>query len=148
MPDDRVGRCSRSPTGAASRPITGDNVVGIKNYETLFTTYPFFWPAVAHNVLWLVFLTFIATPIGIFIAVLLDREMRGTRIYQSVFFIPVVLSLAVVGFIWQLMYTSQGFINSVLGTNGRDNTIDWLGQPERSTSGPCSWPPAGATSAT
>ena len=55
--------------------------------------------------------------------------MRGTRIYQSAFFIPVVLSLAVVGFIWQLMYTSQGFINSVLGTNGRDNTIDWLGNP-------------------
>ena len=110
-------------------PITSDNVVGIKNYVTLFTTYPFFWPAVAHNVLWLLFLSFIATPIGIFIAVLLDREMRGTRIYQSAFFIPVVLSLAVVGFIWQLMYTSQGFINSVLGTNGRDNTIDWLGNP-------------------
>ena len=58
---------------------------------------------------------FIATPIGIFLAVLLDREMRGTRIYQSAFFIPVVLSLAIVGFIWEQMYTSQGFINSVLG---------------------------------
>ena len=110
-------------------PITGDNVVGIKNYVTLFTTYPFFWPAVAHNVIWLLFLSFIATPIGILLAVLLDREMRGTRVYQSAFFIPVVLSLAVVGFIWQLMYTSQGFINSVLGTTGRDNTIDWLGNP-------------------
>ena len=53
----------------------------------------------------------------------------GTRIYQSVFFIPVVLSLAVVGFIWQLQYTSQGFINSVLGTTRQDNAIDWLGNP-------------------
>jgi multiple sugar transport system permease protein len=110
-------------------PITSENVVGLKNYVTLFTTYPFFWPAVAHNIIWLLFLSLIATPIGIFLAVLLDREMRGTRIYQSAFFIPVVLSLAVVGFIWQLMYTSQGFINSVLGTTGRDNTIDWLGNP-------------------
>ena len=72
---------------------------------------------------------FIATPIGIFIAVLLDREMRGTRIYQSAFFIPVVLSLAVVGFIWQLQYTSQGFINSALGRTSQDNIIDWLGNP-------------------
>ena len=126
--DDRVGLLSFTNWRGIT-PITSDNIVGIKNYVTLFTTYPFFWPAVAHNVLWLLFLSFIATPIGIFIAVLLDREMRGTRIYQSAFFIPVVLSLAVVGFIWQLMYTSQGFINSVLGTNGRDNTIDWLGNP-------------------
>ena len=64
---------------------------------TLFTAYPLFWPAVWHNILWLLVFVFIATPIGIFLAVLLDREMRGTRIYQSAFFIPVVLSLAVVG---------------------------------------------------
>ena len=109
--------------------LTANNIVGLKNYQTLFTSYPFFWPAVAHNILWLLVFVFIATPLGIFLAVLLDREMRGTRIYQSVFFIPVVLSLAVVGFIWELQYTSQGFINSVLGTTRQDNVIDWLGNP-------------------
>jgi multiple sugar transport system permease protein len=110
-------------------PITGQNFVGLKNYEVLFTSYPFFWRAVVHNILWLGFFVFLATPLGIFLAVLLDREMRGTRIYQSAFYIPVVLSLAVVGFIWQLQYTSQGFINSVLGTTRQDNVIDWLGNP-------------------
>ena len=79
--------------------------------------------------MWLVVLVFIATPIGIFLAVLLDREMRGTRIYQSAFFIPVVLSLAIVGFIWEQMYTSQGFINSVLGHTSSDTAIDFLGNP-------------------
>ncbi len=110
-------------------PITANNFVGLKNYEQLFTTYPFFWPAVWHNILWLVTFVFIATPIGIFIAVLLDREMRGTRIYQSAFFIPVVLSLAIVGFIWEQMYTSQGFINSALGHTGSNTAIDFLGNP-------------------
>jgi multiple sugar transport system permease protein len=110
-------------------PLTANNFVGIKNYQQLFTTYPFFWPAVWHNVLWLLTFVFIATPIGIFIAVLLDREMRGTRIYQSAFFIPVVLSLAIVGFIWEQMYTSQGFINSVLGHTGSNTAIDFLGNP-------------------
>src|SRR5439155_8149784 len=110
-------------------PLTDQNLVGLKNYVTLFTTYPFFWPAVIHNVLWLVVFVFIATPIGIFLAVLLDREMRGTRIYQSAFFIPVVLSLAVVGFIWTQIYTSQGFINSVLGHTGSSTAIDFLGNP-------------------
>jgi ABC-type sugar transport system permease subunit len=114
------------------RGITGapwDFYVGIQNYVTLFTKYPAFWPAITHNVLWLLTLTFIATPIGIFLAVLLDREMRGSRIYQSAFFIPVVLSLAVVGFIWEQIYTSQGLLNSLLGRTSQSNVIDWLGNP-------------------
>ena len=110
--------------------LEAKNFIGLKNYETLFTAYQPFWPAVWHNILWLLVFVFIATPIGIFLAVLLDREMRGTRLYQSAFFIPVVLSLAVVGIIWQLQYTSQGFINSVLGRTGQDNVIDWLGNPD------------------
>lgn len=109
--------------------LTTNNFVGFKNYQTLFTSYPFFWPAVAHNFLWLLTFVFIATPIGMFLAVLLDREMRGSRLYQSAFFIPVVLSLAVVGFIWEQMYAPQGFINSVLGTTRQDNVIVWLGDP-------------------
>ena len=105
-------------------------VIGLKNYENLIGSYPFFWPAVQHNFLWLAWLMFIATPIGMFLAVLLDREIRGTRIYQTIFYIPVVLSLAVIGIIWQLQYApEQGFINNVLGRTGNDNLIDWLGDP-------------------
>ena len=111
------------------QPITANNIVGFKNYEVLFTQYTLFWPAVFHNVIWLLFLVFIATPIGIFLAVLLDREMKGTRVYQSAFYIPVVLSLAIVGFIWQQMYTSQGFINSILGHTDSNTAIDFLGNP-------------------
>ena len=47
---------------------------------------------------------FVATPLGIFFAVLLDKKIRGTRFYQSALYLPVVLSLAIVGFIWQLQY--------------------------------------------
>jgi multiple sugar transport system permease protein len=111
-------------------PITGKNFVGLKNYQFLFTGYTQFWPAVQHNLIWLAWLTFIATPLGMFLAVLLDREMRGTRIYQSVFFLPVVLSLVVVGFIWELQYAANdGFINNALGLKG-SRLIDWLGDPK------------------
>jgi multiple sugar transport system permease protein len=113
--------------------ISTDNFVGIRNYENLFQDYPFFWPALSHNILWLAVLMFIATPIGIFIAVLLDREMKGTRVYQSIFYLPVVLSLAIIGFIWQLQYApEQGFLNNVLGRAGgpgQGPLIDWLGDP-------------------
>lgn len=110
--------------------ISASNIVGLKNYENLFTVYPFFWPALTHNLIWLGFLMLIATPFGMLLAVLLDREIRGTRFYQTVFYLPVVLSLAVVGFIWELQYApEQGFINNVLGTTKQGNLIDWLGDP-------------------
>jgi len=112
-------------------PITSDNFVGVRNYQVLFGSYIFFRPALAHNLIWLAFLTLISTPFGMFLAVLLDREMRGTRVYQSIFFLPVVLALVVVGFIWELQYAPQeGFINNALGlTKSGGHIIDWLGNP-------------------
>jgi multiple sugar transport system permease protein len=108
--------------------IASIKFAGLKNYTDLVTIYPPFWPAVWHNIIWLGFLLLVATPIGMFMAVLLDKEIRGTRIYQSALYLPVVLSLAIVGFIWQLQYsTSDGFINSILGLAKTDRFIDFLG---------------------
>ena len=110
--------------------ITEKNIIGLKNYENLFTAYQFFWPALQHNLIWLGFLMFVATPLGMFMAVLLDRELRGTRFYQTVFYLPVVLSLAVIGIIWSLQYApEQGFINNALGRTSNENLLDWLGNP-------------------
>ena len=101
---------------------------GFKNYQVLFTKYPPFWPALTHNLIWLVWFLCIATPFGMFLAVLLDKNIRGTRVYQSALYLPVVLSLAIIGFIWQLQYSgTQGLINGILGTNQQGNIIDWLG---------------------
>jgi multiple sugar transport system permease protein len=105
-------------------------VIGTKNYSDIVSIYPPFWPALLHNLIWLCFFIFIATPFGMLLAVLLDREIRGSRFYQSAFFLPVVLSLAIVGFIFQLIYApEQGLINNVLGRTRQDNLIDWLGNP-------------------
>lgn len=99
--------------------------IGWRNYADIFTIYPQFWPAVGNNLLWLAGLFLVFTPLGMFFAVLLDRELRATRFYQTAFYLPVVLSAALIGFIWQLMYSrDQGFINAVLGTQ-----IDWYGDP-------------------
>jgi len=100
--------------------------IGVTNYENIFTIYPPFFPALQHNVIWLVFLFFVPTLFGIFLAVLLDKELRGGRIYQTAFYLPVVLSLALTGFIWQLFYSrDQGLINAITGAQ-----IDWYGDPQ------------------
>lgn len=100
--------------------------MGLKNYHDVVTIYPPFWPAVRHNLIWLAVTFLVSTPFGMFLAVLLDKEMRASRIYQTAFYLPVVLSLALVGFIWQLIYSrDQGLINGLTGS-----TIDWYGDPQ------------------
>ena len=104
-------------------PISSAKNVGLKNYTDVLTIYPPFVPALQHNLIWLAVMFLIATPIGMFLAVLLDREVRGSRVYQTAIYLPVVLSLALVGFIWQLIYSrDQGLINAVTG-----GSIDWYG---------------------
>ncbi|RAX45483.1 sugar ABC transporter permease [Arthrobacter sp. AQ5-06] len=101
---------------------------GVDNYEFIAQNYPPFWPAVQHNVLWLVFLALIATPLGLLLAILLDQNVRGTKIYQSIFFTPVMLSLALIGVIWQLFYNrDSGLLNFLLGTAGTPQAVDWFG---------------------
>jgi len=101
---------------------------GLSNYQFIVNDYPPFWPAVAHNIIWLLFLACVATPLGLLLAVLLDQKIRGSRIYQSIFFVPVMLSLPLIGIIWQLMYArNAGFINNVAGIANTSAAIDWFG---------------------
>ncbi len=106
--------------------LSGIAWVGTQNYKDAVTIYPPFWPAIQNNLIWLVFLFLLPTLFGMLLAVILDREMWGSRFYQTAFYLPVVLSMALVGFIWQLFYsTDQGLINQVFGSN-----IDWYGDPD------------------
>ena len=105
--------------------------VGLENFKQLFTNNPQFWPAVEHNVIWFVVLILIPTPLGLFLAVQLDKKIRFSRVYQTAFFLPVVLSMAVIGFVWQLVYNPDtGLINSLIGANEPGKYIDWIGDPD------------------
>jgi multiple sugar transport system permease protein len=108
--------------------VTSIKWIGVENYHQIFTIYEPFWRAVRNNLLWLVMLGLVGTPLGLFFATLLDKQIRFSRVYQSIFYMPVVLSLAVVGFIAQLIYSRDyGVLNSVLGRTS--HPTDWLGDP-------------------
>ena len=110
-------------------PVNGC-FAGVQNYHEAAANYPPFWPAVRHNLIWLGVFFFIATPLGMFFAILIDSGLRGSRVYQTVLFLPVMLSLALIGIIWEFIYSpNYGLINTVIGHNGNGNLIDWLGDP-------------------
>lgn len=88
-----------------------------------------FFQAILNNVWLLLFLFFGPTLLGMFLAYLLDKSIKGSRVYQSVFYTPVVLSLAVVGFIWQNIMYDQEFGLATWAFGGGD-TVDWLGNQD------------------
>ena len=113
--------------------LGGWKMIGFRNYWAVFTVFDGkFFPAFFNNVILLVFLS-LCSIIGVLFAYLLDKNIKGTAIYQSIFYMPVVLSLAIVGFIWKSVMWSprQGLFNVVLGRTAQGNQIDWVGNAEK-----------------
>ena len=103
------------------------NWVGLQNYYQIVTAFrKAFFQALLNNTVLLIFLFIGPTALGIGLAYLLDKDIRGTRFFQGVFFTPVVLSLAVVGFMWQsvIYSTENGLATQIFG---RGSPIDWIG---------------------
>ena len=99
---------------------------GLANYDNIFTKTPAFYDAVRNNVIWLLWFALISTPAGVLLAYQIDRQIRGHRFYQSAYYLPVVLSLAVTGIIWNFMLRSDGFVNGILGRD-IDNAVSFFG---------------------
>lgn len=56
--------------------------------------------------------------ISLLVALILNMEVKGMGIYRTIFYIPSILgsNLAVV-IMWQFLFTENGLVNQVLGTN-------------------------------
>ncbi len=105
--------------------------IGTTNYRQIATIYPPFWPAFEHNIEWLFALAFVGTPFGMFLAYQLDKQMRGSRIYQSLLYIPVVIAPAIIGLIAELFLSpTQGLLNALFEDPQHGHLIDWLGNPK------------------
>jgi raffinose/stachyose/melibiose transport system permease protein len=79
---------------------------GIQNYVKLFTDSeyaPRFWGALKNNVVFFIVHMLAQNPIGLLLASLLATGGRGRKFYRTVLFMPTVLSVVIIGFIWNLI---------------------------------------------
>lgn len=106
--------------------------VGLKNFESLFgslgkTIPSAFQYSLVNNLRWLIVFITVPVAIGLGLAVLLNREIRGDRFFKVGIFLPQVLSFAVVALIWAWVYNPRGgLINSFLINIGVDDPPGWL----------------------
>jgi raffinose/stachyose/melibiose transport system permease protein len=104
--------------------------VGISNYTTMFQD-PLLIEAFWHNVFWIVFGTIGPVSIGLLLALLLWSTPRGALFFRTVYFIPFILPVVVIGVMWGWIYHPLfGGLNTLLGWVGLDSLArGWLGDP-------------------
>ncbi|WP_336923385.1 carbohydrate ABC transporter permease [Aquipuribacter sp. SD81] len=107
-----------------------DQIIGLGNYEQVLGD-PEFRRAVWHNLVIVVLSIVVQLPLGLGIALLLNREIRGRGLLRTVVFVPYVLAEVVAGVIWLLMLQPNGFVDETLRLVGLDGLRQlWLGDTD------------------
>ena len=117
------------------RLISNDAVptawVGLRNYLRLVDDEAF-WAALGNNFLFVGIVAPLQSALALLLAVLVNRPLRGSRLFRTVYFMPVATTMAVVAVIWSLMYApDQGVVNRLVGvvSLGMISPQDWLRDP-------------------
>jgi len=122
----RLGLYSTNDTGVRS-------FSGLANYSTILQDPQWsasFWNAMRNNLKFFGIHMLLQNPIGLLLAALLSlRNVRFAAFYRTVFFLPTLLSVVIVGFVWQLILSPLwGVSEHLLSLVGlQDWFAPWLG---------------------
>jgi multiple sugar transport system permease protein len=110
-----------------SQTIGEAEFVGLKNYITLWND-PNFHESLGVTLKFAFFVVSFEMVIGVGLALLLDRNIRGMSVLRTLFILPMMIAPVVVGLMWRYMYhPTVGTFNRFLEDWGLPK-IDWLGQ--------------------
>jgi raffinose/stachyose/melibiose transport system permease protein len=105
--------------------------VGLQNYVSVLTNDVFIG-AFTHNMVIVVLSILVQLPVGLAIALLLNRRMRGQGVLRTIIFVPYVLAEVIAGVVWfQLLQPHYGVVDTLLGAVGISGPEEgWLGTPD------------------
>lgn len=109
--------------------LSAQNFVGLGNYQELVHD-PLFWQSFWNTVFFALANTIIKLPLSLLLAIILTRKwLRFKRIFRTVFFVPIIVPVALAGQIFTfLLNPSNGALDSFLmGTGLIKQPIDLLG---------------------
>jgi len=105
--------------------------VGLQNF-TRVVHDTIFWESFGHTFLYTAVLVPIQLLVALVLALVLNsRRLRFSTFYRAVYFIPAVISAAIIGVVFQLMLSNFGdsMSSAMIGLHLIQRPIDWLGDP-------------------
>jgi len=89
-------------------------IVGLENFRALYSD-PLVRGALRNTMVWTVAAALLPNLLGLALAIALERHVPGSRLFKSIFYLPVCLSAVVVGQIWVWIYQPDwGALNGIL----------------------------------
>lgn len=110
-----------------SQSISETEFVGLQNYITLWMD-PFFWESFSVTLIFAFVVVTAEMVIGVGLALLLDRNIRGMSVLRTLFILPMMIAPVVVGLVWRFMYhQTYGTFNRALEALGNSWWLGWTG---------------------
>jgi len=107
-----------------------ERFIGLDNYVRALSD-PVFLGAIANNFTIVIASILIQGPLAIFIALLLNRKLRGRTVIRAAIFVPYVLAEVIAGLSWKLLLSPRGGVNALLEAVGLgDLAQPWLANPD------------------
>ena len=102
--------------------------IGMENFKELFLDDPDMMGALSFTFRQAVFVVILINVIALCLAIFLDREIRGKNVLRAAFFIPNIMSLIVIGYIWRFIF-SRSLDSFYEIVKLPFLTYSWLGNP-------------------
>ena len=100
--------------------------VGLNNFIRAFTRSDKYWLAVKNTFVFAIGKLLVEIPLALVLAFVLTRPLRGRDFFRSVFFMPSMLSVAVIGVVFTYLFNhNQGGVNSAIKLLGGTG-IKWF----------------------
>lgn len=102
--------------------------IGLDNFVRAFTNDASYWESVGNTFTIAGLKMLIEIPLSLVLAVLLNNKVKGSSAFRVVYFLPSVFSVAVVGLIFSIMFSSyNGIVNAFLRNfNLISRNIGWF----------------------
>ena len=98
--------------------LASKRFVGFSNYVSVFNSSQF-WKSMNNSLIFMAATTLLQVLIGFFLGYLVYLQLKGYRLYKTLFFIPTVLPSVAVGFIWSYIYSpSMGLLKPLMTAIG------------------------------
>ena len=103
--------------------------VGWYNFVRAFTRDSSFWMALKNTFVIAGLKMLIEIPLALLLAVLVNNKVKGSAAFRIIYFMPSVFSIAIVGLIFSILFSSyNGIVNAVMVQLGlTQRYIDWFG---------------------
>lgn len=93
--------------------------VGMNNFVRVFMRSDKYWLAVRNTFVFAIGKLLVEIPLALVLAFVLTRRLRGRDFFRSVFFMPSMLSVAVIGVVFTYLFNhNQGVVNSLIKVFG------------------------------